>query len=78
MNYISDNEGNILVDFIGRFENINDDFEIIKSKIGITNIKLEHLNKFEHRNYREYYSDNDIEKVYKMYEHDIKYFNYEF
>lgn len=76
LDYISDNNGNIAVDFMGRFENINDDFRIIKNKIGITNTKLKHLNKFEHRDYREYYSDNDIEKVYKMYERDINYFNY--
>lgn len=78
IDYISDNDGNILVDFIGRFENINEDYNNIMEKIGVTNLPLLHLNKFDHKDYRTYYTDKDIEKVYNMYKKDIELFGYEF
>ena len=78
LDYISDNEGNIAVDFIGRFENINKDYDKIMEKIGVKYLPLPHLNKFDHNDYRNCYADKDIEKVYKMYEKDIKYFGYKF
>ncbi len=78
LDYISDNSGNILVDFIGRFENLNNDFDYVMNKIGITNYHLPHINKFKHDDYKKYYSDKDIEKVYNMYKRDIDYFGYKF
>jgi len=47
-------------------------------KIGVNNIPLHHLNKFDHKDYRTYYTDKDVEKVYNMYKRDIEYFSYEF
>ena len=78
LDYVSDNKGNVLVDFIGRFENLNEDYDKIIEKIGVKDLPLPHLNKFEYKDYRTYYTDKDIEKVYKMYEKDIKYFGYKF
>jgi chondroitin 4-sulfotransferase 11 len=77
LDYISDSEGKVLVDFIGRFENINEDFLKISEKIGF-DLKLSHLNKFDHPDYRKYYGDKDIEKVYCMYKRDIDFFGYKF
>lgn len=77
LDYISDNDGNILVDFIGRFENINEDYNKIMKEIG-SNYPLPHLNKFDHKDYRNYYTDKDIEKVYNLYKRDIDYFGYRF
>jgi hypothetical protein len=77
LDYISDSEGKVLVDFIGRFENINEDFLKISEKMGF-DLKLSHLNKFDHPDYRKYYGDKDIEKVYLMYKRDIDFFGYEF
>ncbi len=77
LDYISDSRGKILVDFIGRFENINEDFLKVSKKIGF-DLNLSHLNKFDHPDYRKYYKDKDIEKVYFMYKRDIDFFCYEF
>lgn len=77
LDYISNN-GKILVDFIGRFETINSDFDFIMNKIGITDYNLPYLNKFNCGNYRRYYSDKDIEKVYNLYKKDIDFFDYKF
>ena len=44
LDWLIDYNGEISVDFIGRFEKINEDWNIIQEKIG-TNIKLPILNK---------------------------------
>jgi chondroitin 4-sulfotransferase 11 len=78
LDYITDNNGNILVDFIGRFESLNEDYNKVMEKIGITNLPLPHINKSTSGEYKYFYTESDIEKVYKLYKKDIKYFNYTF
>ena len=77
LDYISDNLGNIQCDFIGRFENINDDFNILSQMLNIK-LELNHLNKFKHNHYKDYYNQIDLEKVSNLYKRDIEYFNYKF
>lgn len=78
LDYISDDKGNILTDYIGRFENINEDILNIGKKIGYENLTIPHINKFPHKDYRTYYTDKDIEIVQEMYKRDIDYFGYKF
>jgi hypothetical protein len=68
-------KGKLLVDFIGKFENINEDYKIIKEKYNLTD--LPHINKSnEKKNYRDYYSKELIELVSVRYKNDIEKFNY--
>ena len=67
---ISEN-GRVIVDFIGRYENINEDFSCICKKLNIPEPFLPHINKFYHDNYMNYYTKEMIDEVKSFNEEDF-------
>jgi hypothetical protein len=79
-NYVTGLDGELIVDFIGRYETLESDFERILTRIGEPNIRLPHKRKASSRkkDYREYYSDTTAELVYNHFKRDIDLFGYKF
>lgn len=75
--YICDYMGEIKVDYIGYLENINNDFEFIKNKLGLK-VDLPNNNKSEHASYKKYYTLETQKIVSEIYDQDIKMFGYTF
>ena len=74
--------GRLLPNYIGRFENLVEDFnyvrKIIEMKTKIILPRLPHLMKSTKKNYREYYTPELIELVRERYQKDIDILGYKF
>ncbi len=71
-------DGQLLVDFVGRFENLGADFQHICHHLNIPAQPLPHINKTDHNPYWTYYNEEAIELVGELFKQDIAYFGYEF
>ena len=75
--WLKDDEGKIAIDFIGRFETISEDFNQIKSAIGLE-AELPHLNASKRAGYQSYYDEETREIVADWFQEDIALFGYQF
>jgi len=77
--YLKDLHGNVIVDFVGRYESLHEDFEAVCRHIGVKGIELPHKRKATDRKpYREYYDDELAELVANYFKADIELFGYTF
>lgn len=66
------------IDFVGRFEFLEEDFDKICKIIGIERPKLPHIHKMPYTNYMEYYNDKTKEIIFNECSGDIEYFGFSF
>jgi len=77
--YLVDLHGKVLVNFIGRYENIEADFREACRRIGIPPPLLAHRRKAKNRlDYRSYYNDVTAELIAERFKKDIDLFDYTF
>jgi hypothetical protein len=78
LDYITDERGSIIVDFVGRFENLDRDVSSVIAALGLPSRSLPLVNKSHHRHYSEYYSEETKTLVAERYSRDIQFFGYQF
>ena len=75
--WVKNHHGEIDIDFIGKFENISSDFEVVKKQVGLKS-ELLCLNTTDSTPYREYYCPDTIDIVGEWFKEDIDLFDYQF
>jgi hypothetical protein len=79
MDYLIDLRGNFIVDFIGRYENLQTDFDQICDRVGLPRRTLPHKRKADDRTrYRDYYDDSTRQLVADHFKDDIERLDYSF
>jgi hypothetical protein len=79
--HLVDTDGKININFIGSFENLENDLKSVLNQIGYNDQQIIHIpfkkNSKKHNDYKSYYKNNDIlTTVNKLMEEDFKNFNY--
>ena len=75
---LTDQSGELLVDFVGKVESISDDWQKLCTRLGVQ-AELPHVNRSEKRfeDVREYWTDDDLDFVAKKYREDFELFGYQ-
>ena len=68
--------GMLEIDFIGKFENLQEDFKKVSEKINI-DTELLHKNKTNHLDYTQYFKPEHCAIVNSVYEEDFRYLLYQ-
>ena len=77
INWITDLNGSLCIDFVGRFENYRAEWKKVCERIGIDR-PLPWLNRSRHEHYSTYYTDKLKNIVQSKYPADIEQFGYTF
>jgi hypothetical protein len=75
MDWIADGEDRVLVEFVGRFERLEQDFQHICQRLG-RQASLPHLKPSRHGHYRDYYDDEARGIVAERFARDIRALGY--
>jgi chondroitin 4-sulfotransferase 11 len=78
ISYLINYEGKFLLDYLGRYESLDKDFDFVCKKIGLPTVKLPHLRKSNHDTYHNHYDDEIAKIIATKYKSDIDAFKYSF
>jgi hypothetical protein len=76
--FVTGDDGQLLADYVGRVERMQESYDEIAGKIGIPSRPLERVNATERRDYRDYYDEQLIDGVAQLYARDLELFGYQF
>lgn len=76
--WICDKNKKLLVNYIGRYENLIEDFKKICQQFSLPFDSLPHTYKTEREAYQDYYTPAIINKVQQFYKDDLELFDYKF
>ncbi len=75
--FLTDDDGILIVDFIGKYENLKHDFKGVCKRLGVQT-RLPHIHKSSFKDYRKFYSDRSVNLVYEHFKEDIEFLGYSF
>jgi hypothetical protein len=79
LDFLKDDQGEVIVNSIGRYESLQQSLDAIALRIGVPRIKLDHLNASERDpDYRAYYDSVSARLVENHFRQDVEYFGYTF
>ena len=78
INMLSDRKGKLLMDFVGKLENLQDDWQTVCTRIGIPYQELQRKNVSDHSHYQDYYDSESREMVASHWSREIELFEYSF
>jgi chondroitin 4-sulfotransferase 11 len=76
--FLVDSSGRALADFVGRFENLQEDWKYVCARTGFPFVETPHLNRSNHGPYRDYYSPRLRDLVSGRYARDLHEWSYDF
>jgi len=76
VNMLTDKNGVVLMDFIGKFENLQEDWNHVTDILGIENKELGHKKKSGIKSYDSYYTEKTHELVARLWKRDFETFGY--
>jgi len=78
INMMCDKRGNVLMDFIGKLENLENDWITVCNRIGIPHQELQRKNASERSHYQDYYDTENRQLVARHWAREIELFGYRF
>ena len=76
--FVTDEEGRVLADHLGRVEEMQASYDAICARIGISSEPLAQVNSSRRGDYRQYYDQQLIDGVAKLYARDLELFGYDY
>ncbi len=73
--YLTDDAGTVKPDFIGRFENLEEDFQVVCERLDIP-FNLPKKNARKHKNWKDAFTEEDRQVAYDFYKEDFDTFDY--
>lgn len=79
IDFIHNENGENMVDFIGKVESFSQDFELVCKKLGFPHFqKVSKKRRSKHKDYSTYYTSEMLSRVASVYEEDLSVFNYKY
>ena len=76
--FLTTRDGDLQADMLGKVEAMQQSYDEIAGRIGISSTPLDHANRSRHNHYRDYYDQELIDGVARIYARDLELFGYDY
>ncbi|MBL8649220.1 MAG: sulfotransferase family 2 domain-containing protein [Sphingopyxis sp.] len=76
--FVTDRDGSLQADMLGKVEEMQASYDAVAARIGIDTTALDHANRSRRGDYRDYYDQELIDGVAKIYARDLELFGYDY